>query len=341
MEVDVKGLGLVPDPSIRGACFVVASGSHPHVPLCTLRGDLLLRLAPAAFSTARVFKVLQTYARIISLSLAGILVISFSLAYGQGSSLLLQESRWDQGKRYLAEGKAREAKGAFEDLLKNYPEEPDLHLFLGIASLRLRNTQAAEIHIRRVLNLAPDHVEARTLLGWLKLEVHRDYASAIEEYARVVQLRPGFPEAYNNLGVAFKKKGELEKAIENFNRALELRGDYGEAWSNRGWVYAEQEKWREAQGDFKRALELNPDDEGALYGLSRVLRELRDYAGAQEALSRLIVQSPNFVYWLEWGQLQLVRYYWVLLLVAAALFLRARYRKVGGKSYGSRGDKET
>ncbi len=273
--------------------------------------------------------------KVWGLSLVGALGISFSLAYGQSSSLLREGSQWEQGKRYLAEGKAMEAKGAFEGLLGRYPNEPDLHLFLGIASLRLREVQAAEVHVRRALSLAPDHIEARTLLGWINLELHRDYASAIEEYARVVHLRPDFPEAHNNLGVAFRKKGDSEKAIESFAKALELRRDYSEAWSNRGWVYTQQKKWREARNDFEQALKINPHDQGALYGLSQVLREARDYAGAQKALRSLMVQSPNFVYWLEWGQLQLVRYYWVLLLVAGAFFLHARYKKVRRKSHGS------
>jgi len=32
------------------------------------------------------------------------------------------------------------------------------------------------------------------------------------------------------------------------------------------------------------------------------MRESRDYAGAQSALSELISRSPNFVYWLEWAE---------------------------------------
>ena len=268
------------------------------------------------------------------LLLAGLLGISFSLAFGQDVSSLPKENRWEQGKKYLAEGKAKEAKGAFEDLLRRYPKEPDLYLFLGISSLRLRDAQKAEIYIRQALALAPDHVEARTLLGWIDLEVRRDYPSAIEEYGRVVQLRADLPEAYNNLGVAFKKNGDLEKAIQTFNRALELRADYSEGWSNRGWVHVEQKRWREARSDFEQALRINPDHEGALYGLSQVLKEGRDYAGAQKALRSLMVRSPNFVYWLEWGQLQLVRYYWVLLLIAGAFFLQAQYKKVRRRSHG-------
>lgn len=262
-----------------------------------------------------------------SLFFTGLLGIGISLAYAQSGSSLPKDSQWEQGKKFLAEGKAKEARGVFQDLLTRFSKEPDLYLFLGISALRLRDAQAAEVYIRQALALAPDHAEARSLLGWIDLEVRRDYPSAIEEYAKVVQLRPVSPEAYNNLGVAFKKNGDLGRALENFNQALELRRDYSEAWSNRGWVYVEEKRWREARNDFEQAVKINPHDEGALYGLSQVLREARDYGGAQKALRSLMVRSPNFVYWLEWGQLQLVRYYWVLLLIAGAFFLQSRYKK--------------
>lgn len=275
-------------------------------------------------------------ARLWALSLTGLLglTVALSLAYAQQGSSLQQSSQWEQGKKYLAEGKASEAKGVFEDLLKRYPKEPEIHLALAFSLLRLRDVQAAEAHIRRALVLAPDHIEARTLLGWINLEVRRDYSSAIEDYARVVQLEPALPEGHNNLGVAYKKKGDWERALASFSRALALRENYSEAWSNRGWVYIEQKKWHEARSDFEQALRINPRDEGALYGLAQVLRAARDYRGAQEALRKLIAQSPNFVYWLEWGELQLIRYYWLPLLVAGAFFLRAQYRKVRRKSDG-------
>ena len=261
------------------------------------------------------------------LCLTGLLGIAFSVAYGQAASSLSEESQWRQGKQYLAEGKAREAKVVLADLAKRYPKEADLHLLLAIASLRLREAQAAELYVRQALAIAPDHAEARTLLGWIDLEIRRDYDAAVQEYSRVAELKPEFAEAYNNLGVALKKTGDLEQAVVNFNRALELRAGYGEARSNRGWVYVEQKRWREAREDFEQALKSDPQDEGALYGLSQVLKEARDYAGAAQALRSLMARSPNFVYWLEWGRLQLVRYYWVLLLVAAALFAQAQYKK--------------
>jgi tetratricopeptide (TPR) repeat protein len=157
--------------------------------------------------------------------------------------------------------------------------------------------------------------------------VRGDFDAAIRDYRKVVELRPDSPEAYNNLGVAQKKKGDLDQAAESFNRALALKVDYGAALSNRGWVFAEQNKWTQARRDFEQALKINPGDDGALYGLSQALREARDYSGAQRALGQLTSRSPNFVYWLEWGRIGLIRYYWVLLAIAIAFFMKGRFNK--------------
>ena len=69
--------------------------------------------------------------------------------------------------------------------------------------------------------------------------------------------------------------------------------------------------------------------------MSRVLKQMRDYVGAQKSLRKLISRSPNFVYWLEMAQLQLVRYYWVLLLIALGFLVHSWYRKMRVKNYGS------
>jgi superkiller protein 3 len=250
------------------------------------------------------------------------------------SSPLSNEKRWEEARESLREGNPAQAKAAFEELLKKYPQEADLHLFLGITLLRLREPQAAEAAVKRALTVNPNHVEARTLLGWIDSDIHGDFDSAIKEYAKVVELRPDVAEAYNNLGVAQKRKGELDKAAESFNKALERRPDFTAALSNRGWIFAEQNKWVEARRDFERALKTNPGDDGALYGLSQSLRETRDYAGAQKALSQLISRSPNFVYWLEWGRIGLIRYWWVLLLTAIAFFLKERWQKMRNEPHG-------
>jgi len=252
--------------------------------------------------------------------------VSFTIVRDAGSSLS-QEARWAEARKLLAEGDAIAAKSAFEQLQTEFPKEPDLYLFLGISQLRLRNPDAAVVAIKKAIDLDPNHIEARTLLGWIDLEVRGDADAAIGEYAKVVEIRPDSPQAHVNLGVAYKKKGELNSALENYNRAVELQGDYVEALSNRGWVYIEQEKWQEARRDFDQALKVKPEDRGALQGLAQVLENTRDYAGAQRVLNRLNAESPNFVYWLQWGRLGLIRYWWILFLIALAFLVKGRFMK--------------
>src|SRR5215471_6421684 len=82
------------------------------------------------------------------------------------ASPLVKEKQWEEARKYLAEGKAAEAKSALEPLLAKYPEEPDLQYALALISLRLRDPGVAERFIKQTLTLNPEHVQARTLLGW-------------------------------------------------------------------------------------------------------------------------------------------------------------------------------
>jgi tetratricopeptide (TPR) repeat protein len=267
--------------------------------------------------------------------LAVLVVLGISLSsIPDGRASLTQEKRWDEARKLLAEGKAAPAKSAFEELLAKYPQEPDLHLFLGISELRLRNPDGAAIAIKKAIELDPRHIEARTLLGWFELEVRGDIDGAIQQYAKVIELKPDSPQAHVNLGVAYKNKGDLANALESYNRALEQRADYVEALSNRGWVFVVQEKWQEARRDFDRALKIKPEDHGALQGLAQVLEKTRDYAGAQQVLSQLNDQSPNFVYWLQWGRIGLIRYWWVLLLITLGFVAKGRFMKARTQANG-------
>lgn len=237
------------------------------------------------------------------------------------------DQRWALARKELAQGKPEAARSAFEELLKDYPNEPDLHLFLGMAKLRLRDPQGAIVAARRAIALDPKHVEARTFLAWIELEVRGDPDAAIKEYRSVIEIRPELPDAYANLAAAQKRHGKLQDAIASLNKALELNPQSTTALNNRGWIYAEQEKWTEARADFEAALKIDADDQGALQGMALVLEKQRNYAEAQQVLSRLNSRSPNFVYWLSWGRIGLIRYWWVWLTIAIALAAAARLKK--------------
>lgn len=258
--------------------------------------------------------------------LAVLIAVAVLSIYGEARSALVDEELWRTGRKDFAAGKVAGAWNKFSKLLEQYPEEPQLLQVIGLAALKRGDREAALAHVRKAVALAPDDAEALTLLGWLDLEVAGDVEAAVASYRKVAALKPEVPEVHNNLGVALKRKGDLEAATGSFSRALELNPDFAQATSNRGWAHVEQSNWQAAKVDFEKTLALRPEDEGALYGLARVRKELRDYSGAQAALAQLSRQSPNFVYWLEWAMIGLIRYYWVFLLLALGLFFHFRYK---------------
>ena len=262
---------------------------------------------------------------LLTAALAFASALSSSLA-AEFTAPFANDQRWEQARKDLAQGRAAEAKAGFDDLLRQYPNDADLHLFRGMSLLRLRDPQAAILSIKRAIAINGAHVDARTLLGYVELEVRGDIPAAINEYRKVIELRPDSADAHSNLAVAQKKHGDLDAAVISLNRALQLKPDHVGALTTRGSTFAELGKWSEARRDFEQALKLNPRDDGALYGLSQALREAREYGGAQSALSELISRSGNFIYWLEWGRIVMIRYWWALLLIAISWALKDKLR---------------
>ena len=93
------------------------------------------------------------------------------------------------------------------------------------------------LSIKRAIGLNPNHVDARTLLGYVELEIRGDTAAAISEYRKVIELRPDSPDAHSNLAVAQKKQGELDAAVVSLNKALELKPDHVGALTTRGSIF--------------------------------------------------------------------------------------------------------
>ena len=245
----------------------------------------------------------------------------FIFRYRYSSSFTKRPTVGIKRAKIWRKAKPRKRKLPSSRLLKEYPERgrsASLSWACRFCACAIRTRPWCRI--KRAIGIDPNHVEARTLLGYVELEVRGDVDAAIKEYTKVIELRPDLPEAYSNLAVAQKKKGDLNQAIASLNKALERKPEVRRRRSPRAAAFSPSRTNGPKRGAIskRRSSSIRADD-GALYGLAESRREARDYAGAQQALSELISRSPNFVYWLEWGRIGLIRYWWVLLTIAMAL----------------------
>lgn len=83
---------------------------------------------------------------------------------------------------------------------------------------------------------------------------------AIADFSEAIRLKSDFVFAFNNRGNAFYHKGQLDRALKDFSEAIRLKPDLAEAFTNRGNVYRKKGLFDRAIKDYDKAIRLNPDD---------------------------------------------------------------------------------
>ena len=104
------------------------------------------------------------------------------------------------------------------------PDPPQAGLLLrllGRAALALGRPEAAALHYERAVALDPRDAVAVDLLAMVRFGQQR-YATALDLYRTLVELRPGSAQAHSNLGVTLFYLGRGDEAIRNFEQALSL-----------------------------------------------------------------------------------------------------------------------
>src|ERR1700722_14189743 len=95
------------------------------------------------------------------------------------------------------------------------------------------------------------------------------------------------PVVYNNRGVAYRAKGELDRVIADYTEAIKLDPKYDVAYHNRGRAYFAKREIDRAIADYDQALKFNPRyrfayvNRGLAYFAKRdAARAIADYSEA-------------------------------------------------------------
>lgn len=108
-----------------------------------------------------------------------------------------------------------------------------------------------------------------------------------------VLLEPRNAEAYNNLGVAYKKTGDRERAREHYRKALAIQPEYPEALNNLGVLFLSEGKVAEAEENFLQAVKLRENYAEPLFHLALIEEAGGRGASAREHFARFLALSPE------------------------------------------------
>ena len=98
-------------------------------------------------------------------------------------------------------------------------------------------------------------------------EKAREYQDAIRHYNKVIELNPGYVEAYYNRGEVHLNIKNFPAAIQDFNKSITLDPGNAEVYYSRGRAYLNIEEYSAAIQDFDKSITLDPGNTEVHYAL--------------------------------------------------------------------------
>jgi tetratricopeptide (TPR) repeat protein len=147
--------------------------------------------------------------------------------------------------------------------------------------------------VNRILRQG-DSAEARLLLGTTKMNA-QEFADALVDLKKAVELNPQLPEVYSYYGLALLTTGDMVAATDAFRK--ELASNPNDFVSNlqMGVVMKQDQRYDEARSFLDRALRARPGDPGVRYQIATLDVIEGTLAQACATLEQLIKETPNFV----------------------------------------------
>jgi tetratricopeptide (TPR) repeat protein len=148
------------------------------------------------------------------------------------------------GWAYLRKGELKKAGEAFERYVAQLPNQAAPLIRLGDFHLIVGNYDQAETNLKRAFDIEPDFSLTFDLLGETYLETGR-YNQALRSYERCILLAPDETEqaeAHFRIARLHYLKGDYAKALQECQRALELDPNMIEAHWVQGLIFIKQGK---------------------------------------------------------------------------------------------------
>src|SRR5438067_5443583 len=202
----------------------------------------------------------------------------FMCAFALISSLALAQQPYSSSPRTDGDGVAQ----APEQLRRVAPPAADMtpeQLELRADSLRAQKAFADALdYYREAIKKHPTAV-LYNKAGMSQLLMLR-YDDAKKDFERATKMDSTYPDALNNLGVAYYGKHNYKKAIKYYEQALKINEESASFHSNLGTAFFSKKEFDKAVREYMRALEIDPEvfERQSKNGLSARMASIEDRA---------------------------------------------------------------
>ncbi len=187
----------------------------------------------------------------------------------------------------------QEARTRFEAILEIRPGFAKAHSELAWISEAEGDLDGAISHLRKDLELDPDHEN-----GWVTLVAYLIRTGRIEEAIaasdQLLTLAPNRADAHCNRGSALLKFDRLDEALAAFDRSLELNPKLFDSVFGRALVFQKQGKVDDAIATLRSVTDLSPPAARLHHQRAALLESKGDVEGAHAAFRKAIASNPQY-----------------------------------------------
>ena len=169
-----------------------------------------------------------------------------------------------------------------------------LHLLAGHIAHARGNVKEAEISWKKVLEIDPKNAEAWNNLGVLYRK-QGDNEKALAAFQEAAELAPDRPDIPYNIGNLYKTSGDFEKAVSYYNKAIEADPEYAPAFNNLGTLYEAKKDREKALEVFRRGLSADSGDASLRFNMGLVYQEEERWDDAREAFNIALKKRPGWI----------------------------------------------
>ena len=164
---------------------------------------------------------------------------------------------------------------------------------VAIDCMQREDLSDAEMLLRGIIEVAPEHADAIHYLGVLRHRAGRS-EEGVALIRRSLEMYPEQADWHSNLGIVLQSLDDLEGALACFERAIELQPEHPNAHSNRGVLLRVFSRHEEAEAEYRKAIELNPNHANTYHNLAILLDIMGRAKEAVEAYSKALTLQPVF-----------------------------------------------
>jgi len=173
-------------------------------------------------------------------------------------------------------------------------EIPYLYLLAGHIAHARGIVKEAEKSWKKVLEIEPDNGEAWNNLGVLYRK-HGDDEKALAAFQEAEEKAPERPDIPYNIGNLYKSSGDFDKAVTYYNKAIEINPEYAPAFNNLGTLYELKKERGKALEVFRRGLSADSGDASLRFNMGLVYQEEERWDDAREAFDTALKKRPGWV----------------------------------------------